>query len=59
MSVQFSKLVATVTDIKGEIILFDNYRAVFTLLNEVYVVTVGYKKEYPFDILSCCEKAKK
>lgn len=38
--------------------MFNRFRAVYFLLNEVYTVSVGYVNDYPFDILRCCDNVK-
>lgn len=58
LSNQFAKMISNVTEIKGQLNLFNTYRAVFSLLNEVYIVVIGYLRDYPYEVVSCSELVK-
>lgn len=58
LSNQFAKLISNVTEIKGQINLLDTYRAIYLLLNEVYIVVIGYLRDYPYEGLNCSELIK-
>ena len=58
ISDHFAKQIATNTSARGEVFIAKKFRAVFILLNEVYVVTVCHKSDYPYDALRCANNAK-
>lgn len=37
------------TSIRGDVVILKRFRAVYILMNEVYLVTVCYNHDYPFD----------
>jgi hypothetical protein len=59
ISKHFSKYIQKITDARGDVVLLNRFRAMFLLLNEVYVVAVCYSSDYPFDALRCISHAKK
>jgi hypothetical protein len=58
ISNEFAKSIQTNTDVRGDVILLQRFRAIFVLLNEVYVVSVCYIDDYQFDAMRCCNNAK-
>ncbi len=58
ISNQFAKSIQTNTAVRGDLVLLERFRAIFVLLNEVYVVSVCYVEDYPFDAMRCCNNAK-
>ncbi|KAL9653988.1 hypothetical protein ABK040_014197 [Willaertia magna] len=58
ISDHFAKSISTNTSARGEVFILNKFRAIFILLNEVYVVTVCHKSDYPYDSLRCANNAK-
>ncbi|KAL0486874.1 SYP1 [Acrasis kona] len=58
ISSQFAKSIQTNIEVRGDLVLLQKFRAVFVLLNEVYVVSVCHLDDYPFDATRCCNNAK-